>query len=339
VSEVFKRLIRLKRERGRFFDGLSFSFFTYSTEEKDTGPPLPAEMDLDALLVGVGAIGNGVVHLLDRLPVRGKIVVVDSQEYGRENFGTCLLIGPAEIRKKKALFASEILEGKLAIKYFAEDFSKFSNRLGTEVPFPRVALNAVDNVETRREIQRELWSDMIIDGAIGDFSCQASRHAWDEAVACLICLFPEPEGEPAELVASRATGLASTRTQNAEAKVCEDDVRNAPAEKKAWLRKQIGKRICSVVQEAVAQAISEEKLRERFQPSVPFVACLSSCMMVGELIRSTLELPSPLEPRFQFDVLRGPHYGQDFPQVRRHDCICVTRRENIEIVRASQCYT
>ena len=336
VSEVFKRLIRLKEQRGRFFDGLNFSFFTYSAEEKDLGPPLPTEIDIDLLLVGVGAIGNGVVHLLNRLPVAGKITIVDSQRYGSENFGTCLLIGPDEIHKAKALFALEVLESKLATQYFTEEFSKFSKRLGTEVPFPRVSLNAVDNIETRREIQRELWSDVVIDGAIGEFSCQASRHAWGEDVACLICLFPEPEGEPAELVASRATGLVPSRTRDAEATVCDEDVRNAPAEKRDWLRKRIGKRICSVVQEAVAQSISEEKLREGFQPSVPFVACLSSCMMVGELIRSTSQPSTAFEPRFQFDVLRGPHYGQEFPQGRRHDCICVTRRENIERVRTSR---
>lgn len=336
VSEVFKRLIRLKEKRGKFFDGLSFSFYTYSAEIDEPGPRLPAEIDLDLLLIGVGAIGNGIIYLLSQLPVYGNITVVDSQKYGPENFGTCLLIGPSEIGKEKALFAFETLDGKLGTEHFTEEFSRFSKRLGTEVRFPQIVLNAVDNLETRHEVQRELWSDLVIDGAIGDFSCQVSRHPWDENVACLICLFRRADGDLAEQLASRATGLAASRTQDAAALVSEDDVRNATCEKKEWLRLRIGKLICSVVQEGMAQSISEEKLRKGFQPSVPFVACLSSCMLVGELIGSILGLPNALEPRFQFDVLRGPQFGQDFPQERRKDCICVTRRENILRLRSSR---
>ncbi len=336
AGEVFKRLIRLKETRGKFFDGLSFSFYTYSPEMVDLGPILPEEIDLDLLLVGAGAIGNGIIYLLDRLPVRGNITVVDSEKYGPENFGTCLLIGQSEIDKEKARFAFEMLGGKLDTKHFTEEFSVFSNRLGTEIPFPRIVLNAVDNIDTRHEIQRELWSDLIIDGAIGDFSCQVTCHPLNENVACLMCLFRKTDTEPAQQRASRATGLTPSRTQDPEATVTEEDVRAAPAKKKEWLRGKIGKLICSVVQEAVAQSISEEKLRKGFQPSVPFVACLSSSMMIGELVRSIMGHPPRLEPRFQFDVVRGPQFGQDFPQERRPDCICVTRRENIDTLRYSR---
>ncbi len=338
AGEVFKRLIRLKDTRGKFFDGLSFSFFTYSRESDDLGPTLPEEIELDLLLVGVGAIGNGIIYLLDRLPVRGNLTVVDSEKYGAENFGTCLLVGPSEVANEieKARFAFEMLGGKLGTKHFTEEFSTFSKRLGAEVPFPQIVLNAVDNLDTRHEIQRELWSDLIIDGAIGDFSCQVSCHPWNENVACLMCLFRKTDTEPAEQRASRATGLTPARTQDPEATVTEEDVRAAPAEKKEWLRGKIGKLICSVVQEAVAQSISEEKLRKGFQPSVPFVACLSSSMMIGELVRSIMCHPPLLEPRFQFDVVRGPQFGQDFRQERRPDCICVTRRENIDRMRSSR---
>jgi hypothetical protein len=264
--------------------------------------------------------------------------VVDSEKYGPENFGTCLLVGQSEIdkEKEKARFAFEVLGGKLAVKHFAEEFSVFSKRLGAEIPFPRIVLNAVDNIDTRHGIQRELWSDLIIDGAIGDFSCQVSCHPWNENVACLMCLFRKTDTEPAEQRASRATGLTPARTQDPEATVTEEDVRTAPAERKEWLSAKVGKPICSVVQEAVAQSISEEKQRKGFQPSVPFVACLSSSMMIGELVRSISGHPPRLEPRFQFDIVRGPQFGQDFPQERRPDCICVTRRENIDRMRSSR---
>src|SRR4051812_22490832 len=71
VGEVFKRLIRLRPERGDFLDGLEFSLRTYRVGEKECGPELPSRLDLDLLLVGGGAIGNGVVRLLSLLLARG----------------------------------------------------------------------------------------------------------------------------------------------------------------------------------------------------------------------------------------------------------------------------
>jgi len=50
-----------------------------------------------------------------------------------------------------------------------------------------------------------------------------------------------------------------------------------------WLGTQIGKEICSVVSEATIEKLSQEKQNEGFRPSVPFVACLSSCMMSPSL--------------------------------------------------------
>jgi hypothetical protein len=42
-----------------------------------------------------------------------------------------------------------------------------------------------------------------------------------------------------------------------------------------------------------------------------------------------------LEPRFQFDSLRGPAFGLELPQGRGEKCVC-SRRRNIERLRASR---
>ena len=102
VGEVFKRLIRLRPERGEMLDGFSFSLRTYRAGETDCGLPLPSSLDVDLLLVGGGAIGNGTVRLLSQLACRGRIDIVDSQTYGEENLGTCLLMGTHDIGASKA---------------------------------------------------------------------------------------------------------------------------------------------------------------------------------------------------------------------------------------------
>jgi len=335
VAEAFKRLIRLNEARGHLVDGLSFSLYSYRSDEGDPGRLLPDRLLIDLLMVGAGAIGNAIAYLLGRLPLAGRLTIVDGQKFGPENLGTCLLVGPSDIGRDKAIFAADFLRPQLDVKGFPEEFASFVERIGARNVWRPVVLNALDNINARHAVQA-LWPDLIFDGAIGDFGCQVSRHPWGEDTACLLCLFRHPSGESAELVASRATGLRISRVPRATEVVTEEDVREAPSDKKEWLRTRLRRSICSVIQEAMVQQISDEAQRADFQPSVPFVACLSASMVVAELVKSLAGWPTPIEPRFQFDVLRGPAFGQLLPQGRRKDCLCTTRAKNIERVRLTR---
>lgn len=332
VAEVFKRLIRLKASRGRLLDGLTFSLHSYGCRDDDPGPSLPTDLPLDLLLVGAGAIGNGIIHLLSQLPTSGQAWVVDGQVFQEENLGTCLLIGPQELNVPKAMFAEKILGRQLRVRGFHEELEAFQRRLGSELSYPRVVLTALDNIDARHTAQK-IWPDLIIDGAIGDFPCQVSRHQWGDNSACLICLFRHPPGPAAEVIASQATGLSRSRIQQAEETVTEDDVRVAPANRQEWLRERLGRQICSVVREGVAQQISDEEQHKGFSPSVPFVSCLSACMVVAELVNFVAGWSTALETRYQLDTLTGPAFGSMFPQDKRRDCECLVRRHNIDTWR------
>jgi len=87
VTEVFKRLIKLKPERGELHDNFAFSFYSYS-EHDDPGPPIPSLKVENLLIVGAGAIGNGVCQLLRQLPADGTVSIVDPQDFKEENLGT-----------------------------------------------------------------------------------------------------------------------------------------------------------------------------------------------------------------------------------------------------------
>lgn len=330
VAEVFKRLLNLKQSRGALLDGVSFSFYSYRESADDLGPSLPSELKIDLGLAGGGAIGNGIVYLLSRLPLTGRAWVVDRQDFGKENLGTCMLIGPADIGRPKAETVAEFLRpnGRVEVDAYKAELSDFKHRVGSDVHTPGVLLCGLDSIEARHEAQ-SIWPDLVIDGAISAFGCQVSRHPWEGDVACLLCSFRQIAGERAEARASRATGLSEERAQQPLSLITEDDVSAAPPEKQEWLRARVGRQVCSVVPEGIAQELSEDKQRSGFEPSVPFVACLSACMVVGELVKAVCGWPTPLEPRFQFDVLQGPSKGQEFSQGRRLDCMCSTRRRNI----------
>jgi molybdopterin/thiamine biosynthesis adenylyltransferase len=296
TAEVFKRLIRLRAERGELLNGFSYSLRTYQSSQSEFGPVLPGELPGDLLIVGAGAIGNGLIHLVSQLPFSGRITLIDSQAYAVENLGTCILIGPQELQKPKATVLAEQLKraGRDAIAYDLP-FEQYAKEVDTQ---PAIVVNGLDNIDVRHQVQRSLWPDVLIDGAIGDFTCQVSRHPWPNDVACLICLFRRPDGRPAEDIQCEVTGLPHERLENPDSIIAQSDVDHAPPERQNFLRSRIGRPICSVVQEAMAQKISEEQQREGFEPSVPFVACFSACMVMAEGLRVAIDPRTPLSVRF-----------------------------------------
>jgi hypothetical protein len=330
ASEIFKRLIKLVPDRAEPLDGLSFSFHSYEVSD-DPGPPLPNKIPVEIFVMGVGAIGNGVAHLLDSLPVSGTAFFVDKQKFAKENLGTCILIGPQDLDESKALFAARLLESKLITQGFPQELAEFAATTVKELPYPKIILNGLDDIDARHATQ-SFWPDLIIDGAIGVFACEGTLHPWGEDLSCLYCDFEHPP-QRCEQIESELTGLKEDRLRDMNSVVTEDDVRTAPAEKQEWLRQQIGKEICSVVSEATTEKLSQEKQKKGFQPSVPFVACLSSCMMVAELVRKVLQWPRIVETGFQFDVLVGPKHGIRKAHSRKATCVCVQRRNIIQTLR------
>jgi molybdopterin/thiamine biosynthesis adenylyltransferase len=330
VGEVFKRLIALVPERGELLNSMSFSLYDLDANSDEYGPPLPSKIEADLLIVGGGAIGNGIIALLCRLPICGAIEIVDRERFGEENLGTCLLIGPEHLNEPKAPALALILNaaGKQA-RGFEGQFADYLATLGGN--YPAVVLNGLDNIDVRHEVQRALWPDLIVDGAIGDFGCQVSRHPWTEEVACLICLFRKPV-RSGETIAAEASGLAENRVRQPDELITAADVEAAPEEKKEYLRVRIGKPVCAVVSEAVTQKISQDTQVRGFEPSVPFVAAFSACMVVAQAIAHIAGWPPTLDTRFQFDFLQGPARGEHYPEGRRKDCLC-QRRTNIDRLR------
>ena len=152
-------------------------------------------------------------------------------EYREENLGTCILIGPQDVDSPKAIFAANALVERFHATGFPEEITQFRDRLGRDVPYPSIVLNGLDNPDARNEVQG-IWPALLLDGAIGDFPCQVSRHRWGDDSACLCCLFRQPQGESAEEVQSRSTGLSMSRVRQFDDLVTEDDVHNATPDKR-----------------------------------------------------------------------------------------------------------
>lgn len=332
VSEIFKILVNLKPGRGEPLQGYSFSLWEYALSN-NRGPEFPHRIELPTTaLFGCGAIGNGIVYLLQRFVKSGKLTLVDKEVFEEENLGTCLVMKPKDIEERKA----DVLCKRLP---FANPFygtvEAFKSDQGH--PVPKICLNGLDNIEARRQVQ-ELWPDLILDGALGPVSCEVTIHPWGPNLSCLMCDFEEPSTSAVK-EATLVTGLTTERLRDQTATITEYDVEIAPDDKKEFLRARIGRQMCSVVSEAELEKLSKEKRAQRFRPSVPFVACLSASMIVVELVRYILNSKQVLSTGFQFDVLVGPHNGIRKDHARKISCLCVTRRSIIEKLRSARTIT
>jgi hypothetical protein len=330
AGEVFKRLIDLKRSEGRLLNRVSFSLYDY-TESIDPGPTLTAFKLPTFLQVGAGAIGNGIALTLLESRATGSAIVLDSQDYERENWGTCVLMNAGDEGRPKAVVIAEHLNASglytaTPVQLMVEQFRG---------SIPPIVISAVDSPEARHAIQL-LWPDLIIDGAIGPFPCEVGVHPWGPDIACLRCWYQLSLGPRAEMIQAEASGIPEHLLADADGPVTEMHIRAAPPDRREFLRERLGKPICSVLEEAVAAAISAGKLRSGFRPSVPFVACLSGAMVVGELFKYANGLETVLEPRYQFDFRWGPGPGLRLPMARLPSCDCVRRRDQIERIRAGR---
>lgn len=321
ASEVFKRLLGAVPPFGQPFIDEAFSLLTY-TPSLDPGPDIRAPLRLDTVLIGHGAIGNGIRHVLLELPLEGWLAIIDKQEAAEENWGTYIGLARAGFGQPKAELAAQGWSSSVQPFPFPMDVSALRDMVGRRIPYPRVTLGALDNIDARHAIQ-ELWPDVAIDGAIGDITCQVSRHPWGPDTACLRCLFRPPPGEDSAVATGRVTGLSVIAASRQEEMVTEADVETAPAEKKSWLAARVGQQRCSVIREAFAAELTAGATR--FSPSAPFVACMSGAMVAGEFVKLRMNIETPLDPRFQFNVLIGPRAGNLLDQGRSQGCFCVER--------------
>jgi hypothetical protein len=116
VTEIFKRLVPVNPDRGPLHDALNFSFYTYSDSDW-AGPELPTALNIGTLFqVGAGAIGNGIVHLLSQLGLNGRLLIIDKQDFGDENLGTCILIGPSDVNQPKASTLAAFIPGAVGYR-------------------------------------------------------------------------------------------------------------------------------------------------------------------------------------------------------------------------------
>lgn len=143
-------------------------------------------LDSPAVLVGCGGVGNSVAWALRRVPLRGKVHLVDHDSFDLGNLQRTVMALRADEGKGKAELLASHFDGRLVAIPQAKHFADFVAENG--YGWDRI-LVAVDSAQDRRAIQASLprwianaWTQ------IGDLGL--SLHRFDDSDGpCLYCAY------------------------------------------------------------------------------------------------------------------------------------------------------
>jgi molybdopterin/thiamine biosynthesis adenylyltransferase len=268
------------------------------------GPTLPSiPLDINAFLVGCGAVTNGWAYTIKRLPMVGTLQAIDRQSLRIENLGPYVLATRAEVGTPKAQIIAEFLTPTVAVTPRPEEWELFKIRLNCGIAVPPLIINGLDHVGTRHSVQR-LWPETLIDMGAGGLTAQVIVKPTPTDALCLLrgLDIPPDEIEWAERLALE-TGLSPERIRNQPiTEITEADVVTAGQAHRAQLEKVQGKLICGRITE---QNLTMETANPDFTPAVPFVTAFSGVVGAAETLKRLMGLSSRLHLQRNFHSNRS----------------------------------
>lgn len=329
VTEVFKRVYGVPPERAPLMEDAAFSLFELSTSFDSLGPQIPASISLpNTLLLGAGAIGNGLALLLSQLPLTGNFLMMDKQDFGVENYGTCTLLDlPTWLDQPKAELLGKWLDERSGLKAsgLKSTIEDFLAKNLLEGEYFDLVINGLDDIDARKAVQM-LWPRLTVDGAINSAGAAVVTHSMAQRrFACLRCAFDSPKKDHIA-AQSEVTGLSRASLHGDQNRqISEEDIASASEEARTWLREQqrLGRTICSTMQ-AVQAAGLGLKLKDNFRPSVPFVATASAALVVAQVLRNLLWPDEKFVHIFQLaSLFVGPETQIRVKRLASTECECI----------------
>ena len=321
VGQVFLRLIGYPH-RPKVAEEISlYDYRSGRIGSLNLGPELPVTLpQLDALIVGSGAVANGWAYAVKRLPVSGRLTAVDRESFEVGNIGPYVASGREWIGHAKVQMIQNYLAPAIQVIPRPEEWELFKIRLQHGAELPPLVINGLDNVETRHSVQR-LWPDVLIDMASGGPTAQVIAKRKQSQGICLLRALTVPTGELgyAERL-SRALGLAPDRILNdATSPILQADVEAAPAGlrfelERARLNQEL---ICGRI---TAYNLGRPDDQAEFAPAAPFIAGLAGAVGAAETLRALLGDRSDRTLHFQYDA--RSNMARSLRMVCSPDCEC-----------------
>ena len=289
---------------------VSQSLQEHPTKSDGVGPS-EIQLQLDAAIVGVGAVGCAAIHTLWACPgLHGKVSMLDNDPKGLEatNLNRYTLFGTSSVGGQKASSAAKLVAGS-PIEWVAEDIGVETSGLDA----PRV-VSAVDRNTARLAIQSR-YPARLFSASTHDLRTEILRCGPPGTGACLRC-YNEPEKiTPDEEVRAKLRAASDEKVQS-----WADSCGVSLHEAREWA--STGQ--CGLAGEQLLKVMRVEEGEPAF--AVAFVSVLAGVLAAAELIKDDIESTGPLSaalPRMVFQFF-SPLARSNRPNAYARDPNCPT---------------
>jgi molybdopterin/thiamine biosynthesis adenylyltransferase len=189
AANVFRAVFCLQLQNGSLDKKLTLSLYNLAQENNASSNPMLGDVDLGELHVaGLGAIGNGFIWALARLPVlKGAIHLIDPETLDLSNLQRYVLSRRKDIGKPKVtLMAKQLKRATLDVHPYSKSWSEFYEGL-LDRRLERV-VTALDTAQDRIGVQTSL-PRRILNSWTRQENFGVSAHAFLGDGACLACLY------------------------------------------------------------------------------------------------------------------------------------------------------
>ncbi len=205
AANVFRAVFALEVGEAALDTELRVSLMDLRPASTATPNPPFAEVELrEVHLVGAGAIGNGTLWALSRMPCRGDLHIVDSEKVTDSNLQRYVMTAASDREKEKAGLANQWLASCDGLNVTPHPTTWAAYVASIPEYKVQTVLSAVDTAQARIQIQASL-PQVIFNAWTQQAEAGVSRHAdFLGPMACLACLYiPTGQAKPEdELVAS-----------------------------------------------------------------------------------------------------------------------------------------
>lgn len=339
AANAFRAVFSSQLPNGDLDEDFSVSLLDYDPASASPANPGLGPVDLgESHLVGLGAIGNGAIWTLSRVPrLSGNIDLIDHEEVDLTNLQRYVLATMADIGASKVALAEGFLRGAgLEAHPRPERWGAYlAAREGWELE--KVAV-AVDSAEDRVGIQAALprW---VVNAWTQPEDLGVSRHAFEGDQACLACRYlPKGEQKSEATLVAEAIGLPNEwqdvggrlLKNTATERAFLERIAGAKGIALEWLLPFEGRPLRALYVEgwcgrAVIGFDVEEGQVARAEVPMVFQSALAGVMLAGELVARAAGLkdaPPPVETRI--NLLRPLAEVLSFQVAKdpRGRCIC-----------------
>jgi hypothetical protein len=337
AANLFRQVFKDQLSDGKSDKSFQLSLITFQQEHNSEISPdnLIGQSPIllgETVLVGLGAIGNGVIWALSKTPLlEGILYLVDPEIIDLSNLQRYILTDQHDVGKHKTELTTQFLaQTALKIVPHNGDWGSFLNEHGSW-RVDTVAV-AVDSAKDRISIQGSLPKH-ILNAWTQTTDLGVSRHFCFLRDACLACIYPTHKGLKSEsLLIAESFGLAQEETQIREM------LYNNSVIGQMWLEKIAqGKSVpIELLNPYLGRPIREfyhsvfcggiligHERNKQVETPMAFQSSLAGILLASELIIQKSGLrPTRIETMTRINLLKPLTEYLNDPKLQNEECIC-----------------